>query len=129
MRRVADWHPAARSATIRCMTKTIETHALAKSFGNTRALGGIDLSVREGSVYGLLGPNGAGKTTLIRILMGLLIASAGRARMLGLDCFEDRVARPIVVINNTIRITFFQLLKKLHQVPAVLANAATIKNG
>ena len=54
----------------------IETTALRKSFGSTPALNGVDLRIREGSVYGLLGPNGAGKTTTIRILATLLRPTA-----------------------------------------------------
>lgn len=65
---------------------------LSKSYGDFRALHAVSLEIPPGEVFGLLGPNGAGKTTLIRTLMGLLIASAGRARVLGLDCFADRVA-------------------------------------
>ena len=71
------------------MTNAIETRALAKSFGKTRALDGIDLTVREGSVYGLLGPNGAGKTTTIRILATLLKPDGGQARVLGLDVVRE----------------------------------------
>jgi ABC-type protease/lipase transport system fused ATPase/permease subunit len=47
--------------------RAIETHALTKRFGATRALAGVDLKIAEGTVYGLLGPNGAGKTTMIRV--------------------------------------------------------------
>ena len=65
------------------MTSAIETRGLAKAFGTTRALDGIDLTVREGSVYGLLGPNGAGKTTTIRILATLLRPDAGSATVTG----------------------------------------------
>ncbi len=67
------------------MTNAIETRALTKSFGTTRALDGIDLTVREGSVYGLLGPNGAGKTTTIRILSTLLEPDGGHATVAGRD--------------------------------------------
>jgi daunorubicin resistance ABC transporter ATP-binding subunit len=58
---------------------------LQKSFGETPALAGIDLTVREGEVFGVLGPNGAGKTTLIRILTTLLAPDAGRAAVAGCD--------------------------------------------
>jgi ABC-2 type transport system ATP-binding protein len=71
------------------MTIAIETRALAKSFGRTRALDGIDLTVREGSVYGLLGPNGAGKTTTIRVLATLLKPDSGSATVAGLDVVRD----------------------------------------
>jgi len=71
------------------VTHAIETHGLAKRFGSTRALGGVDLRIRRGSVYGLLGPNGAGKTTTIRILATLLEPSAGTATVLGHDVVRD----------------------------------------
>ncbi len=71
------------------MTNAIETRTLAKSFGKTRALDGIDLSVREGTVYGLLGPNGAGKTTTIRVLATLLKPDSGTAMVLGTDVVRD----------------------------------------
>ena len=79
------------------MTNAIETRSLAKAFGTTRALAGIDLTVREGSVYGLLGPNGAGKTTTIRILATLLRPDAGTATVAGLDVVRqpDAVRRKV----------------------------------
>jgi daunorubicin resistance ABC transporter ATP-binding subunit len=61
------------------MTIAIETQALAKSFGSTRALDGIDLDVLSGTVLALLGPNGSGKTTTVRILSTLLAPTSGRA--------------------------------------------------
>jgi len=67
----------------------IETHGLIKTFGDTRALCGVDLRIREGSVYGLLGPNGAGKTTTIRILATLLRPTAGTATVLGHDVVRE----------------------------------------
>jgi ABC-2 type transport system ATP-binding protein len=63
----------------------IEATGLVKSFGATRAVDGVDLTVRRGSVYGVLGPNGAGKTTTIRMLATLIRPDAGAARILGLD--------------------------------------------
>ena len=70
----------------------IETHRLVKTFGTARALDGVDLRIREGSVYGLLGPNGAGKTTTIRILATLLKPTAGTASVLGHDVVRDAKA-------------------------------------
>jgi ABC-2 type transport system ATP-binding protein len=65
---------------------------LVKTFGHTRALDGLDLSVATGEVHGFLGPNGAGKTTTIRILLGLLRADAGEVSLLGGDPWSDAVA-------------------------------------
>jgi ABC-2 type transport system ATP-binding protein len=67
----------------------IETITLERRFGRTEALGGLDLRVGEGEVYGLLGPNGAGKSTLIRILCTLLLPSAGTARVAGHDVARE----------------------------------------
>jgi ABC-2 type transport system ATP-binding protein len=67
------------------MTDAIEVEALTKSFGRAPALNGLDLSVRTGEVHGFLGPNGAGKTTTLRVLLGLMKADGGRARLLGGD--------------------------------------------
>jgi ABC-2 type transport system ATP-binding protein len=71
------------------MTHAIETSRLVKTFGPTRALDGLDLAIRAGSVYGLLGPNGAGKTTGIRVLATLLRPTSGRATVLGHDVVRD----------------------------------------
>jgi ABC-2 type transport system ATP-binding protein len=71
------------------MDLAIETSALAKSYGKTRALDGIDLRIRSGSVYGLLGPNGAGKTTAIRILTTLIRPTSGSATVCGLDVVRE----------------------------------------
>ena len=73
------------------MSEAIAVAGLRKSFGRTLALDGLDLEVPEGQVHGFLGPNGAGKTTTIRILLGLLRADGGTARLLGGDPWEDRV--------------------------------------
>src|SRR5437588_11225172 len=74
------------------MTNAISVSGLYKSFGRTRALDGLDLAVSTGEVHGFLGPNGAGKTTTIRILLGLLRADAGTARLLGSDPWRDATA-------------------------------------
>ena len=73
------------------MTAVIETRGLTKHFGTTVALDGLDLTVEEGTVHGFLGPNGAGKSTTIRILLGLLRATGGRARLFGQDPWRDAV--------------------------------------
>ena len=74
------------------MDNAIEVRGLAKTFGPTRALDGLDLIVRTGEVHAFLGPNGAGKTTTLRILLGLLKADSGQARMLGGDPWRDATA-------------------------------------
>jgi ABC-2 type transport system ATP-binding protein len=74
------------------MDAAIEVRGLRKSFGDHVVLGGIDLSVPEGSVFALLGPNGAGKTTLVRILATLSAADAGEARVAGHDVARDPMA-------------------------------------
>jgi ABC-2 type transport system ATP-binding protein len=74
------------------MTSAISISGLYKSFGRTRALDGLDLMVSTGEVHGFLGPNGAGKTTTLRVLLGLLRADAGTARLLGGDPWRDAVA-------------------------------------
>ena len=61
----------------------IEARALVKTFGETRAVDGIDLAVPAGSIYGVLGPNGAGKTTTLRMLLGIIDPDAGERRVLG----------------------------------------------
>ena len=70
----------------------IETEGLCKRFGDKLAVDKLDLRVEAGEVMGFLGPNGSGKTTTIRLLMGLLRPSAGRAAILGRDCHRDAVA-------------------------------------
>ncbi|WP_405818441.1 ABC transporter ATP-binding protein [Streptomyces sp. NBC_01390] len=76
------------------MTKAspaIEVSGLHKSFGRTHALDGLDLTVETGEVHGFLGPNGSGKSTTIRVLLGLLHADSGTARILGRDPWADAV--------------------------------------
>ena len=70
----------------------IRTSGLTKRYGETVALDGLDLAVEAGEVYGYLGPNGAGKTTTIRLLLGLLRPSAGRAELFGVDAWAHPVA-------------------------------------
>src|SRR5215204_7761541 len=73
------------------MASVISTTGLVKTFGKTRALDGLDLTVPSGEVHGFLGPNGAGKSTTIRILLGLLRSDSGSVSLLGGDPWRDAV--------------------------------------
>ncbi|MGI5445207.1 ATP-binding cassette domain-containing protein [Streptomyces sp. CA-243310] len=79
------------------MPGAIYAEGLVKTFGDVRALDGVDLDVPEGTVLGLLGPNGAGKTTAVRVLTTLLRPDSGRALVAGFDVLEnpDQVRRSI----------------------------------
>jgi len=70
---------------VEAVSNPIEIEALVKTFGTTRALDGLDLTVAPGEIHGFLGPNGAGKSTTIRVLLGLLRADAGEVRLFGGD--------------------------------------------
>jgi ABC-2 type transport system ATP-binding protein len=72
-------------------TMAIRTEGLSKRYGDVDALKDLDLEVAEGEVMGYLGPNGAGKTTTIRLLLGLIRPTAGRAEIFGLDCQRQAV--------------------------------------
>jgi ABC-2 type transport system ATP-binding protein len=74
------------------MASKIDVTGLVKTFGRTRALDGLELTVRAGEVHGFLGPNGSGKSTTIRVLLGLLRADAGQVRLLDGDPWRDAVA-------------------------------------
>ena len=71
------------------MAAIIEVEGLTKSYGSKRGIADVTFQVEEGEVFGFLGPNGAGKTTTIRLLMALLHADAGSARIAGLDCWKQ----------------------------------------
>jgi ABC-2 type transport system ATP-binding protein len=73
------------------VSATIALEGLVKTFGSTRALDGLDLTVAAGEVHGFLGPNGSGKTTTIRVLLGLLRADSGRAALFERDPWRDAV--------------------------------------
>ena len=70
----------------------IELDGVEKSFGDVRALRGVDLEVEDGEIFGFLGPNGAGKSTTINVLLDFVRADAGSVRVLGRDAREDSVA-------------------------------------
>jgi oleandomycin transport system ATP-binding protein len=78
----------------------VEVRGLVKHYGETKALDGVDLDVREGTVVGVLGPNGAGKTTLVRCLSTLVVPDAGHAVVAGYD-----VARQPRQLRRTIGLT------------------------
>jgi len=73
------------------MASIIEVDRLTKTYRGKRGISDVTFEVEEGEVFGFLGPNGAGKTTTIRILMALLRADSGTARIAGLDCWEQSV--------------------------------------
>ena len=83
---VTDKHPGGPPAPDE---PAIAVSGLSKSFGDVRALDGVDFEVAPGTVLGLLGPNGAGKTTAVRVLATLLRPDAGTARVAGLDVVRD----------------------------------------
>ena len=79
----------------------IEAHDLVKTFGATRAVDGVDLLVKTGTVYGVLGPNGAGKTTTIRMLATLLKPDSGTASIFGHDVFaEPQIIRQLIGLTG-----------------------------
>ncbi|HEY6407857.1 MAG TPA: ABC transporter ATP-binding protein, partial [Ktedonobacteraceae bacterium] len=73
------------------MRAIIELEGLTKRYGGKRGITNVSFQVEEGEVFGFLGPNGAGKTTTIRLLMALLRADEGKARIAGLDSWEKSV--------------------------------------
>src|SRR5262245_22326127 len=70
----------------------LQIEHLTKDYGQIRALDALDLSVAPGEVFGLLGPNGSGKTTALRLLLGFMRPTAGKATIAGHDCWHDSVA-------------------------------------
>jgi oleandomycin transport system ATP-binding protein len=79
----------------------IEAEGLAKRFGGTQALAGVDISAERGQVLALLGPNGAGKTTIVRVLSTLLKPDSGRASICGYDVMSDAVqVRQLIALTG-----------------------------
>ncbi|MFE0504355.1 ATP-binding cassette domain-containing protein [Peribacillus butanolivorans] len=79
----------------------VEAQGLIKNFGDNRAVDGVNLNVRAGSIYGVLGPNGAGKTTTIRMLATLLRADAGSTRIFGHDVVkESQIVRQLIGVTG-----------------------------
>lgn len=79
----------------------VEARGLVKKFGDHRAVDGVDLNVKAGSIYGVLGPNGAGKTTTIRMLATLLKADEGTARIFGHDVEKEfQIVRQLIGVTG-----------------------------
>jgi ABC-2 type transport system ATP-binding protein len=79
----------------------IEAHGLVKSFGTNRAVDGVDLAVKTGTVYGVLGPNGAGKTTTISMLATLMKPDAGHATIFGYDVHKQpQIVRQLIGVTG-----------------------------
>ena len=73
------------------MDEVIKLNQISKRLGNREVLKGVTFSVNKGDIFGYLGPNGAGKTTTIRIILGLMAATAGEASVLGVNTQDDAV--------------------------------------
>ena len=84
----------------------IQTESLTRRYGQRLGVDHLSLCVPEGSLYGFLGPNGAGKTTTIRVMLGFLPASGGRARVFGMDCWEDsaRIKQEVGYLPGDLRL-------------------------
>ncbi|WP_017415403.1 ABC transporter ATP-binding protein [Clostridium tunisiense] len=67
----------------------IEIKNLTKTYGKSRGIDGVTLSVKQGEIYGFIGPNGAGKSTTIKLLLNLIFPNSGEAKIFGLDCVKD----------------------------------------
>lgn len=85
---------------------TIVTEGLTKHYGDHVALDGLSLTVEEGAIFGFLGPNGSGKTTTIRLLLGLLKPTSGRASVFGRDIWResDRIKADVGYISGDFRL-------------------------
>ncbi|MFD5568287.1 ATP-binding cassette domain-containing protein [Streptomyces cadmiisoli] len=114
------------------MPGAIYAEGLVKTFGDVRALDGVDLDVPEGTVLGLLGPNGAGKTTTVRCLTTLLRPDSGRAVVAGIDVLAhpDRVRRSIGLSGQFAAVDEYltgrenlQMVGQLYQMSAKAAKA------
>ena len=71
------------------MEYAVQTRGIGRTFGNVKAVDGIDLNIPKGEIYGFLGPNGAGKTTLVRMLITLLLPTTGSATVAGRDVVSE----------------------------------------
>ena len=113
----------------------IEFQGLAKHYGDFPAVQPLTLAVQRGEVFGFLGPNGAGKTTTIRMMMGILVPSGGRALINGLDCHAQRaeVQRHVGYLpDNPIYYDFLRgreilrFVAEMHGMPRELASRRAV---
>ncbi|MFJ2606573.1 MULTISPECIES: ATP-binding cassette domain-containing protein [unclassified Streptomyces] len=118
------------------MPGAIHAEGLVKTFGDVRALDGVDLDVPEGTVLGLLGPNGAGKTTAVRCLTTLLRPDSGRAVVAGLDVLRhpDAVRRSIGLSGQFAAVDEYltgrenlQMVGRLYQMKGRAAKARAVQ--
>ena len=79
---------------------------LCRTYGSRRGISDVNLTINAGEIFGFLGPNGAGKSTAIRVLMGLLRASSGTARIFGKDCWREgsTIRRDIGYVAGDVRL-------------------------
>jgi ABC-2 type transport system ATP-binding protein len=114
--------------------EAIEVRGLRKSFGEKRAVAGIDLQIAAGSLAGLVGPNGAGKTTALSMMTGLLRPDGGQVLVNGLDVWTDPVAAKAVIGVVTAEARLFERLSgeemleyagRLHGMPVAEARSRT----
>jgi len=84
----------------------VQTEALSKFYGTRRGIEALDLQIGRGEIFALLGPNGAGKTTTLRLLLGFLRPTAGRATIDGLDCWRQRheILRGVGYVTGHVRL-------------------------
>ena len=110
------------------MNLAIETRGLTRSFGDVRAVDGIDLRVERGTFYGFLGPNGAGKSTTIKMLTGLLAPSRGEMYVLGRDMLSPResidakrhvgvIAENLSLFDNLTAREYLTFVGRMHLMP------------
>ncbi|MGR8008628.1 ATP-binding cassette domain-containing protein [Streptomyces hypolithicus] len=114
------------------MPGAIHAEGLVKTFGDVKALDGVDLDVPEGTVLGLLGPNGAGKTTAVRVLTTLLRPDSGKAVVAGIDVLKhpNEVRRSIGLSGQFAAVDEYltgrenlQMVGRLYQISAKAAKA------
>ena len=94
---------------------SLEITNLTKKFGKLTALENINLTVNEGEVFGYIGPNGAGKTTTIRVMLGILRATAGNAKVFGMDAWRDAVEIHRRIKNVRLQLGNHKLNKKIRK--------------